>query len=91
MGFAEALEEAAGEALGRGLGVLHQRRQLEMVPHQAEAAGEHQTAQHRRDSDLPGLVHYAHIKGAPHQQRMTHSQACAAHLSQDKTSVSNET
>lgn len=80
VGLAEAPEEAAREPPGGRLPALHQRRQLVVVPHEAEAARQSQCAQHSGQRHLPGLVHHAHVKAAAHQQRMAHTQTRAAHL-----------
>ena len=81
VGFTQAPEQAAVQALLRGCRVLDQRGKLVVVPYEAECMRAHEGAQHSGERDLPGLVHDAHVEDPVLQQRVRCAEACAADLS----------
>ena len=80
VGFTQAPEQAAVQALLGGCGVLDQRGELVVVPYEAECARAHDGAQGSGQRDLPGLIHNAHVKNAALQQGMRRAEACTANL-----------
>ena len=88
MGFAQAPEQAAVQALLGSGRVLDQRGELVVVPYEAECARPHEGAQHSGQRDLPGLVHDAHVKRPVLQQRVRRAEACAADLKKHDVSIS---
>lgn len=90
MGFTQAPEQAALQALLSGCRILDQRGELVVVPHEAECLRPHDGAQHSGQCDLPGLIHDAHVKHAALQQGMRRAEACTANLKSHSTSISSQ-
>jgi len=80
VGLAQALEQAAVQALLSSSRVLDERGELMVVPYKAEGVCPHDRAQHSGQRDLPGLVYDACIKEPAMQQRMRCAEARASNL-----------
>ena len=78
--LAQLSEERVPQAGLAGALVLHQGRQLVLVPHQAQGPRLEQGAQHGGQGRLPRLVHQAHIKVPARQQGVADAQRCDPHL-----------
>ena len=90
MGFTQAPEQAAVQALlscGKG---LDQGWKLVVVPYKAELVRSQDCTQHSGQRDLPGLIHYAHVKQPPLEQRVRSAEACTADLESERATASLE-
>ena len=83
-GSTQDVEQGGGQALGGGLLVLDQGRQLVMVAHQGEGTRLQQGAQAGRQGNLARLIYDAHVKHLVLQHRVVCSQGRTTHLQDAK-------